>query len=372
MSEDVSVTNQLYSELFGDWLHYRPKTPDDDFDVYNNFGEDFPQFAENTSLTVDIQRLTDCDISNDDTIKASTSTSTTITSTPIQVPISSTADELPQSSATTTTTLATIVDEKYNPSKSHLSSIVLGQNTHNTFTSNPFSYEYLASNTASSSNSPIDDDDSSSVEELNLSGDSLPGLTLSLGDNEANEKAIDTLLEECKFDDLKSINPSTNFWNGLLDENGSLLDVIDNKKQTSNRKDVDFDETTDLGLGGAIASTTNLMERKTIRRKSTHQQQRSGHSSFNVSNLHKYDNIFIKNDVKDAATGNKTTIPIATGNIDGNNGSMPATDANATVKKEIIDMDMVESTSGSANTIMTEIQIKDEPIDETNTQATGN
>lgn len=165
--DEKAATNQLYKELFGDWLHFRPKTPDND-DLYGNFGEEFPQFAENASLTVDIQRLTESDNT------ASQSTSNAL---------------MPNVSYTS---------EKSSPK------VVFDQTTDNIFRSNPFSYEYLQANSQKnetypfySSSSPDYGENESSADELNLSGDSLPGLALSLGDNEANDKAIDTLLEEC-------------------------------------------------------------------------------------------------------------------------------------------------------------------------------
>lgn len=169
--DEKSVTNQLYSELFGDWLHFRPKTPED-FDVYSNFGEEFPQFAENASLTVDIQRITDSDGSNT------------------------------QSIATAATPITSNASGKLSPK------LIFDQTTDNTFTSNPFTFEFLQANSQKSETYPIDStsspryEDESSVDELNLSGDSLPGLALSLSDNEANDKAIDTLLEECNGKDL--------------------------------------------------------------------------------------------------------------------------------------------------------------------------
>lgn len=57
------IDSKLYAELFGDWLHFRPKTPEDDFasETLNDFGESMPQFAENTSLSVEIQRLCGAD-----------------------------------------------------------------------------------------------------------------------------------------------------------------------------------------------------------------------------------------------------------------------------------------------------------------------
>lgn len=149
----------MYSDLFGDWLHFRPKTPDEDFDY--GFGEEFPLFAENTSLAVDIQRIADSDVAND------------------------------QSNA------STLVVSNGKQSKRP----TFDRTTDNTFTTNPFSYEQLQVNSQKLETYPFTSspryDEESSADELNMSGDSLPGSALSLGDTEANEKAIDTLLEEC-------------------------------------------------------------------------------------------------------------------------------------------------------------------------------
>lgn len=147
--------------------------------MYGNFGEDFPQFVENASLTVDIQRLTDSNVVHDknygtSVLMASTNPNNT--------------------------------NGKYSP-KSTFDSAV-----DNIFTSNPFSYECVHGSLQKNETYPIGSspspeyDDESSADELNLSGDSLPGLALSLGDNEANDKAIDTLLEECngKLTSIKS------------------------------------------------------------------------------------------------------------------------------------------------------------------------
>lgn len=157
----------MYSELFGDWLHFRPKTPDDELDVYGNFGEEFPQFAENASLSVDIQRITESNSA------AGQSTSTT-----------------PALTLSEPSTSKVTSGGKYPPK-------LIFDRTDNTFKTNPFTYEYLQKNTPkfeTYTTSSTRYDEESSADELNLSGD---GLSLSLGDNEANDKAIDTLLEEC-------------------------------------------------------------------------------------------------------------------------------------------------------------------------------
>lgn len=182
----------MYSELFGDWLHFRPKTPDDELDVYGNFGEDFPQFTETASLSVDIQRITD---SNAATIRQTNGPASALPST----------SRNSNATATTTTNIS-YPNEKYSPK------LIIDHTNDNTFRTNPFSYEYLQANTPKIASYPFDAtssnryDDESSADELNLSGDSLPGMTLSLGDNEANDKAIDTLLEECNGKFLMFLN----------------------------------------------------------------------------------------------------------------------------------------------------------------------
>lgn len=158
-------------------------------------------------------------------------------------------------------------------------------------------------------------------------------------------------------EDLKSINPNT-FWNGLLDENGSLLDVIDNKKNTSAD-----------GTSISLATSTNLIDRKPTRRIS-HQSQRIGHSTFNVMNLNETERIFIKSDsTKDSSSKVSAQTTRASGTrivADNSNTS----EASTSVKKELDAADVTESNAALANSSNTtmEIQIKDEPIDDqTNT-----
>lgn len=352
----------MYSELFGDWLHFRPKTPDEDIDMFN-FGEDFPQFAENASLAVDIQRLTENNLPNDQCNDVGASTSSAIG-----------YEKLPTKQ-------------------------LIDQTVDHTFTTNSFTYEYVTTTTpkvepySSDSSSLPKSDDESSVDDI--AGMFLPssncfiiyyyfhatsigktnnfcsiivGIShdLSLGDNEANDKAIDTLLEECKFDDLKS----NAFWNGLLDENGSLLDVIDNKKPLNKNKD-EIDDVSDLGLSSVLSSAVNV-DRKPIRRR-PHQQQKMGHSTFNVANLHSNESPFSKNNANEmvtrsAAAGNsdenRTNLQdYQMSNRTKNDGNVAIIDS--TVKKELIDGDANESVSGSSNIMQTGcIQVKDEPMDE--------
>lgn len=145
-------------------------------------------------------------------------------------------------------------------------------------------------------------------------------------------------------EDLKSINPNA-FWNGLLDENGSLLDVIDNKKQLTD------------GTTPTTASTTNLIDRKAVRRSQPN--QRIGHSAFNVVNLHNDESTFVKVESKNGSPkpASSQTSQSANNNA-GNCG-----DASTMVKKESVGVEVVETSVVPNNTM--EVQIKHEPIDET-------
>nr|XP_029727075.1 uncharacterized protein LOC109409116 isoform X4 [Aedes albopictus] len=52
----------------------------------------------------------------------------------------------------------------------------------------------------------------------NLSGDSLNDLNLSLSESNEDEKMLDKILQECQIDDMKSLNQTSNFWNGILED----------------------------------------------------------------------------------------------------------------------------------------------------------
>lgn len=153
-------------------------------------------------------------------------------------------------------------------------------------------------------------------------------------------------------EDLKSINPNA-FWNGLLDENGSLLDVIDSKKQS----------TEGTSSTAVLSSTTNLIDRKPVRRRS-HLNQRIGYSTFNVQNLHGDDSVFVKNEPKDETS--KQSISQTDNN--GINSENPSTSGIVTmVKKEYDGIEIADTNAVPNNNATMEIQIKDEPIDEPNT-----
>lgn len=280
--------SQLYTELFGDWLHFRPKTPDEDFEnhLYRDFGENNPQFAETTSLSVEIQRLGGKE--------------------------------------------RLLTDAALLPGPSD-----------NIYLANPFSFEDVADEKPSTV--ATGQDSSSSVEILNLSGDSLPELSLSLGENEENDKMLENLLEECQFDDhdLKAFNPSTNFWNGLLDDSGGLLDVIEDKKQPTVDKVGYTSEFSVTGSGSHYDDKSRGHKRKMAQR-----QPRIGSSAFNVCNFNQGDEFFKKIDGSEA--------PVPTTTID---DSTASTAPDLAIKKEL------EVADGADNVNAT-YEIKTEPMDE--------
>lgn len=241
--------NQLYTELFGDWLHFRPKTPDDDFDdrFINDFGEDMQQFAENTSLSVEIQRL--CPSSQNDSS----------------------------------------------------SILAVPDATDNLYQANPFSFDEIFDERATGATSM--QDCSSSNENLNLSGDSLPELSLSMGENEENEKNFVNFLEDCaELVDLKDL-PNPTFWNGLLDDSGGPLDILDDKKSGGDK----------VGYASelALCSSSNDDKSKATRKIICPRLTRVGHSSFSVTNFNVNENVFKKScesDIPSVANANSVTV----------------------------------------------------------------
>lgn len=228
--------SQLYAELFGDWLHFRPKTPEEDFDnqLINDFGENMPQFAENTSLSVEIQRLC-APIQN-----------------AIDAPITSGVSE-------------------------------------NIYQANPFSFDELVDDRGVGVTSS--QDCSSSNENLNLSGDSLPELSLSLGENEENEKNFVNFLEDCaELVDLKDL-PNPNFWNGLLDDSGGPLDIIDDRKPSAVEK-IGYTSEFVMNSGNSPIDEKG----KGLKKRVPPRLLRNGHSSFNVTNFNATEEVFKRTD----------------------------------------------------------------------------
>uniref|UniRef100_A0A0P6K0V3 Enhancer of polycomb-like protein n=1 Tax=Aedes aegypti TaxID=7159 RepID=A0A0P6K0V3_AEDAE len=64
----------------------------------------------------------------------------------------------------------------------------------------------------------------------NLSGDSLNDLNLSLSESNEDEKMLDKILQECQIDDMKSLNQTSNFWNGILED--GILNQLETADET--------------------------------------------------------------------------------------------------------------------------------------------
>lgn len=185
------------------------------------------------------------------------------------------------------------------------------------------------------------------MENLNLSGDSLPELNLSLGENEDNDKMLDNLLEECQFDELKGFNPSTNFWNGLLDDSGGLLDVIDDKKPASS---ADKEDNAPESVANASAHPSDDKP-KCQKRRVFSRPVAIGSSAFNVTNQNHADAIFKKSERTEAPVNDRNAVV----------GSTAIDIADLEIKQEMIDSAM-DTTEAIATT-----EIKTEPVDELTT-----
>lgn len=280
LDESVVADHQLYAELFGDWLHFRPKTPEDDrFDSeYGAFGDTaLPFFAESTSLSIELQRLNDLDTKS-------------------PAPLTATVDD-------------PITNECHG----------------NVFAANPFSLNDVTADERSATllhDSLI----STTGGDGNVGGDtSLPEPSISLGENEENDKILDNYLQECQLDDLKTLNTNANFWNGLLDDSGGLLDVIDDKNQESD----------------PAAATDSATDGKRIQKRKIAYRPppRLGHSAFSIHNLHRDEKIFEKCDpaVSNTLTSTTTTTTTSTTTCIGNAAPNPNGMTNAVfeLKKEI-------------------------------------
>lgn len=317
--------NQLYAEMFGDWSHFRPKTPDDELPFDSMPLDDLPLFAENSLLSVEIQRLADVER------KAPA----------VRLDAPAAEDEITSTS-----------------------SQAVSSTTNNRFLASPFSLEnVLAMERASA---PHTHNASALTDADPSKSDSLPELSLSLGENQSNDKVLDNLLEECGIDVSKGFNPSTNFWNGVLDESSTIFDVIDDKK---------------LEEGGDEAARLT-QSRLAQRRKLLHRHQRVGHSLFSVSNLHQGEKIFREADPNEVApktsastlTTDANTVTTTTANIVDSTTAVSAIPRGVVeVKKELLDAgsdDASGLSSNALNSIGGGRVIKLEPSDEMPTTST--
>lgn len=251
---EIKYNNSMdlfYEDIQKNWLHFRPKTPEPSLSPPL---EDIPQYLETTPLCVELQTLGSKSISNN----------------------------LHPS------------HQLLSSSSPPLSSIFM-ENNDNLFLSNAFSLSDILDDpfTIPGSSTLLDASSSASSNgsELNSSGgnDSLNELNLSLGEtNEDNEKMLDTILQDCQIEDLKSFHTNTNFWNGILEDTGFLnsLDIAaEDKKSNEFGSKSGYDSEflnefrdRDTKIGG------------TLKKKCS---SRIGHSSFSVSNCIK-ENFFKK------------------------------------------------------------------------------
>lgn len=286
--KEDDMFSDFLNEIQRDWLHFRPKTPPprtEDCDDNNEFGEPAIEYSDRTQLQVEIQCLG-------------------------SQPPSAMLDE------------------------NDPNSLLLLNDGDNVFLTNPFSLDELMDETDDqlaaldvngSGSIHLNRSLSSSGNEINLSGDSLPELSLSLGENEANEKMLENILEECQFDDLKS-----NFWNGILEDAGALCEDLDDValKKTA------FDKIATDIIGVA--------PNRSSKHKPHRLQSRIGCSSFSISNVTKDE--FFKKEIP-TTTNSTEDPPLANDSV-----------VHSEIKQEIV-CDGAVSTSISVPAISTPNQL---------------
>lgn len=246
--KEDDMFSDFLSEIRRDWLHFRPKTPpprtdQDCVDDLEPFGEPAIEYSDHTPLQVEIQYLGS------------------------QPPSAMLSEHGPNDA----------------------NALLLLNDGNNVFLTNPFTLDELMDDTDDQASKldasaiTLAEHSLSSGNEANLSGDSLPELSLSLGESEANEKMLENILEECQFDDLKSFNTNANFWNGILEDAGALCEDLDDAalKKTA------FDKIA-TDIIGATKSRSSKQKRHRV-------HSRIGCSSFSISNIAK-DEFFKKED----------------------------------------------------------------------------
>lgn len=257
VKDDDDPYAEFLSEIRRDWLHFRPKTPPTPLSLEgenepSDFGEPTVQFSERTPLQIEIQRL---------------------------------ADQPPSSMV-----------NGYDENDSDI--LMRSSNDDNVFVTGLFSLDDLMDDQQNQNAMTTHDSLSSGGgNDINISGDSLPELCLSLGESDENEKMLENILQECEFDDLKTFNTNANFWNGILE------DACDEKSAFDKLAAADFITTTDrnhkVGKRKQHARTT----------------ARSGCSAFSISNIPK-DDFFKKEDPPPPlSTTEAEAVPIAVTSI---------------------------------------------------------
>lgn len=220
-----------------------------------------------------------------------------------------------------------------------------------------------------------------SGDEVNTSsGDSLNELSLGLNESNDDEKLLANILEECQMEDAKVLTQTSNFWNGLLEENTLPTQLeLDDHHPVSSADSSKFDRTigyrSDVSMftrrrrqsvadeNGADADDESATTSKKKRRKlSSKSAARIGHSHFKVSSsllkfnrttpeLLQLDPIKLEAVIKDEVT---TLDPIAAvvDSLTTTGGTTTATTSSTTgiqIKSEPMDQD--QSGSGGASSI---------------------
>lgn len=291
-SEQLGESDHLYSdfltEIQRDWLHFRPKTPPPqtadaaaapsavqspaivgDAD----FGEPLVEFSEHSALQVELQRL---------------------------------AAESP-------------------------SAMLADADGANVFLSNPFTLDDLLMDDAGASMMALpasmeigtensSSTDSSVHEATDLSTGAVD-FDLGLGENEeAHDKLLENIIEECVLDDLKSFNTNANFWNGILEDASSGGLEAD---------DVDLDADVDAALKKKKASKSGGNGGGKYRHGGA-LAQRVGSSTFSVSSMPKDE--FFKKTAEPAEVA-----PSADGGVDAE--SVIEVEIVPEIKQEIVEPD---------------------------------
>lgn len=252
--KDEELFGDFLSEIRRDWLHFRPKTPpprtEEDDDLYD-FGQPTVEYTNQTQLQVEIQCL----------------------------------GSQPPSSILT--------DDVHNTN----SLLLLNESDNNLFLTNPFTLDEIMDDTEdvarleenSTTPASLNDISLSSGNDINSIGDSLPELSLSLGENEANDKMLENILEECQFDE-QSFNTNPNFWNGILEDAGALCEVLD-------------DATLKKSVFDKIGTDATMPNRSSKHRQISHKTQPVGCSTFSISNIPKEE--FFKKEEPKSPTNDK-------------------------------------------------------------------
>ena len=219
----------------------------------------------------------------------------------------------------------------------------------------------------------------SATSENNMSSDSLNDFHLSLNEsNEENEEIIENILQECQIDDIKSLNQTTNFWNGILEDTLNNLEMADDGLAVGNA----------LAAGGGnvpppkespiqtkigylsdfvgLEAESSVERCKNKRRKILKRcNYLIGNSHFSVKNQPKED-MFNKQTLENEQLTAEAVPPnIAADVVENGSNVTTAIVGDVEIKQEPHIQNMLPSTSTmTTTTVLTEEEIKTEPPDE--------